>query len=336
MRQKCLAVGIILLFIGTAIIPSSAQNIEKSSSASRGHWLYVGGHGPGNYSTIGAAYFYASDGDTIFVYDGVYLGGITIAKTITLLGEVSHTVVEQTGAIFEITAPNVIIDRFTIIGGSDLWWNDAAVKVSSSGNKILNCTFLDNPQNGIFLGGSANENLIAWNVFQRQTHSIALEHSSNNTMLHNSFMAGGLYLYDNSENNTIAYNHFNGNNICINLDKCSKNLIENNSFHINTLGLKIWIGSGNLIQYNHFKSNKQGIYLLDAASNSIKANTFIWNKEHAFFDNGRNLWFNNFWGRPRLLPYLVWGQTDGMFPDNPRPTFQIDIHPRLLPLKAPV
>ena len=68
MKRKWLAVGIILLFIGTAIIPSSGQNIEKSSSASRGNWLYVGGSGPGNYTKIQDAIDNASDGDTLFVY----------------------------------------------------------------------------------------------------------------------------------------------------------------------------------------------------------------------------------------------------------------------------
>jgi hypothetical protein len=45
MIRKWLAVGIILLFVGTSIIPANAQNTEKETS--RG-WLYVGGSGPGN------------------------------------------------------------------------------------------------------------------------------------------------------------------------------------------------------------------------------------------------------------------------------------------------
>lgn len=46
---KCLKVGIILIFLEVCIIPSSTQNIEKSSqSSSRDNWLYVGESGPGN------------------------------------------------------------------------------------------------------------------------------------------------------------------------------------------------------------------------------------------------------------------------------------------------
>ncbi|MBE3093908.1 MAG: hypothetical protein IMZ52_02670, partial [Actinobacteria bacterium] len=66
---KCLVVGIILLFIGTGIIPAIAQESEKpSQSTSRGNWLYVGGSGPGNYSSIQAAINATSSGDTVFVY----------------------------------------------------------------------------------------------------------------------------------------------------------------------------------------------------------------------------------------------------------------------------
>jgi len=69
MRQslvhKGLAVGIILLFIGTCIIPSTAQDTEKpSQSTSRGNWLYVGGSGPGNYTKIQDAINDSFDGDT--------------------------------------------------------------------------------------------------------------------------------------------------------------------------------------------------------------------------------------------------------------------------------
>ncbi len=56
MKRKGLAVGIILLFVGTCIIPAIAQDIEKPSLlTSSGNWLYVGGSGLGNFSTIQSA-----------------------------------------------------------------------------------------------------------------------------------------------------------------------------------------------------------------------------------------------------------------------------------------
>ncbi|MBE3136035.1 MAG: hypothetical protein IMZ43_01355 [Thermoplasmata archaeon] len=68
---KGLTVSVILLFVGTCIIPSNAHDTEKpSQSTSRGNWLYVGGSGPGNYSTIQDAIDNASDSDTVYIYNG--------------------------------------------------------------------------------------------------------------------------------------------------------------------------------------------------------------------------------------------------------------------------
>ena len=85
-----MAVGIILLFIGTAIIPSSGQKMEKLSlPTSRGNILYVGGSGPGNYSKIQDAIDNASDGDTVFVFNdsSPYNENIIVNKQISLIGE---------------------------------------------------------------------------------------------------------------------------------------------------------------------------------------------------------------------------------------------------------
>ena len=69
MKAKWLAVGIILLFISLAYAPAVAQTTEKPLSTARGNWLYVGGSGPGNYTTIQSAINDANPGDTVFVYN---------------------------------------------------------------------------------------------------------------------------------------------------------------------------------------------------------------------------------------------------------------------------
>ncbi len=80
MKMKCLAIGIILLFVGVTIAPAIAQETEKPLPTSRGNWLYVGGSGPGNYSKIQDAIDNAFDGDTIIVYSGTYYEAITLNK----------------------------------------------------------------------------------------------------------------------------------------------------------------------------------------------------------------------------------------------------------------
>jgi len=88
MKRKWLAIGIILLFVGSCIIPAIAQNIEPLPT-SRGNWLYVGGSGAGNYTRIQDAINDSSDDDTVFVYDdsSPYDENLRIKKSIQLIGE---------------------------------------------------------------------------------------------------------------------------------------------------------------------------------------------------------------------------------------------------------
>ena len=122
MKRKCLAIGIILLFVGTCIIPAIAQDTEKSLPTSRGNWLYVGGSGPGNYTKIQDAIDDAIDGDTVFVYDdsSPYIENIGIDKSIQLLGENKNTTIidgTQKGHTIVLKSNNSTIQGFTIKNG---------------------------------------------------------------------------------------------------------------------------------------------------------------------------------------------------------------------------
>ena len=81
-------VGITILFLGLSITPSVAIiSINRSSILiSDGNTLYVGGSGPGNYTSIQDAIDNASDGNTIFIYNGKY-DGFTANKTLNIIGE---------------------------------------------------------------------------------------------------------------------------------------------------------------------------------------------------------------------------------------------------------
>ncbi len=122
MRWKWLAVGIIVLFVGTSFIPAIAQDTGKPLPASRGNWYYVGGSGPGNYSKIQDAIDNASAGDTIFVYDdsAPYFERLIINTTLALLGENRTTTIINSTAydydtVVTINADDTILTGFTIV-----------------------------------------------------------------------------------------------------------------------------------------------------------------------------------------------------------------------------
>ena len=150
MKRKCLAVGIIFLFVGTCIITATAQNTEKSQT-SRGNWLYVGGNGPGNYTKIQDAINDSSNGDTIYVFNGTYHEAVTVnVGDLTILGEGRDVTIIDANwtdtAVF-IDKNFVSLHGFTIIG------NKSGIYVQG---ELLTITISDNNLTQNYLGSSLN------------------------------------------------------------------------------------------------------------------------------------------------------------------------------------
>jgi len=119
--KKILTIGIMLLFVGMTIAPTSGIDLGKQST-----WvtlgrdtLYVGGTGTGNYSTIQEAIDDASDGDIVFVYDdsSPYVENVVVNKSINLIGEDKYSTAidgDMSGDGILVTADWVNISGFTI------------------------------------------------------------------------------------------------------------------------------------------------------------------------------------------------------------------------------
>jgi len=296
MKRKWLAVGIILLFVGTCIIPAIAQNTEKQSSASRGNWLYVGGSGPGNYSKIQDAINASSDGDTVFVFSGTYRQGeITINKRIDLIGENRNTTIYDGDYInaFIITKNNVNISGFNFFNPQD------AICIYSNNNTIMDNIFYSCIR-GIHLIGGSSYNKINGNIFNCiDWAAILAEWGSYNEISHNFIYNcathGGLLLINN---------HFT--------------LISNNYFGNNSAAITYWDGGNQITICNNIFYKNEHALSIAGGKNFIKNNNFIRNKIDASFKSWKgSLWdsifggkiklSDNYWNRPRLLPKLILG-----------------------------
>ena len=111
MKRKIVGIFVCVLLVGVAILPVSATAIKEQPSniLFNGKTLYVGGDGPNNYTAIQDAIDAAEDGDTIYVYSGIYYENITVDKTITLQGEDKiSTIIDggETGDVINIIADN--------------------------------------------------------------------------------------------------------------------------------------------------------------------------------------------------------------------------------------
>jgi len=298
MKRKVLAVGIILLFVATGIIPSGAQDIEKPSLPTySGHWLYVGGSGPGNYTRIQDAIDNASDGDTVYVYAGRYLGNIVINASIDLIGENKNTTIIDENT--DIEDPQLIEANLYIFADS----------VNITGFTIQNCYGC-----GIFLNSSYAH--ITGNIFYNNSHGIHFYGLPNSHV-------------------SISKNIFSNNYCGIYPGYCKNCTISENNFIKNDFGIRIFDAVNNTICNNNIESNTQcGILVFEkSTSNYIYKNNFINNTKSAYFYwfSFQNKWDGNFWNEPTDKPVIIFGSIGLVF----IPWINIDWHPAQEPYDIP-
>ena len=206
-----------------------------------GTTLFVGGLGPGNYTSIQGAVLNASEGDTVFVYNGTYDEQVTITKSINLVGLDRDTTiikVNKTGRAVYVTADWVNISGFTMLAMPDPPWPPMEIfgveLYEVEHCRVDNVRFQTN-QIGLFLV-SSSYNVIA-----------------NNTMINN---VDGVTL-TNSEKNLIINNTlFSNNEAGIRLLESGDNaIVGNNASGNGGDGIRISMSSNNAIYYNYLSGN---------------------------------------------------------------------------------
>ena len=251
------------------IVEKQDNGAVKTGFNPRGNILYVGGSGPGNYTVIQDAVDDASDGDTVFVYSGIYYETIFINKQIDLIGEDRET---------------------TILDGERHWgnaWNNILIcntnYVTIRGFSIINCNLSD----GAGLYSSADDVIIYDNIFSNTYHGIELVTAYNVTISENIIennADNGIDLLYSSDNiiigNTITANGDDG----INMDRSPGNTISENSIKDNVgNGVKNSGSSYSIISSNEVINNNYGIRLSRSSNNSVLENVVSHNTYYGVY-----------------------------------------------------
>jgi nitrous oxidase accessory protein len=317
--KKALAFAVLILFIVMCINPSSAVNNVKKpfTPIFNGNTLYVGGNGTGNYSIIQDAIENASNGDTVFVYNGIYYENVVVNKTINLIGQSRDiTIIDggKNGDVIYISADWVNISGFTITNAKKSL-TLAGIKILTNHNTLINNNISYNEATGI-LGYNSSYNLIKDNcMINNVFYNIFLdEFSNNNLILQNSFSTNGSWPWtcDGIWLSQSSYNIIHGNYLCYlrslsislyegsNYNEVSENNIINcyitndlamaiiesdfNNVFKNKIkgysghGLSICFSEGNTIEDNTIMlNNGSGINLFQGVNNIMKENNLISN-----------------------------------------------------------
>ncbi|MFX0185315.1 MAG: nitrous oxide reductase family maturation protein NosD [Candidatus Hodarchaeota archaeon] len=152
--------------------------------------------------------------------------------------------------------------------------------------------------------------------FPTNTWGISMSHNSSNNIVKENTITDHLWgiQITNSYNNIISENTITNSYFSISLDNSSnqeinRNIITNNFF--NGLSLKEKSNNNAIVRNTISNSSEYGIYLEFSFYNTIKENNFIENDISAYFENSLlNRWIRNYWDRPRLLPYPIFGNME--------------------------
>ena len=131
------------------------------------------------YDTIQKGIDNATDGDTVFVFNGTYIENVIVNKSIDLVGDgKSNTTIDGSGAgpVISITVNNVDIQGFTIQNSGE---GHAAVVLNGLKHCNVSQNIVAGNYFGIILGYSSN-NRINGNTLTDNYCAILLHESDNN------------------------------------------------------------------------------------------------------------------------------------------------------------
>ena len=257
MKKSILMALLILISIFTTltIFPETA----------RATTLYVGGAGPGNYTTIQEAIDAASPDDTVYVYNGTYDENVVVNRTISLVGESREdTVIDANSTAIQptlrVTADHATVNGFSITHtGDPSGWGDPRVAVSMSCSDwcLVRDCFMFDVEIGVSMQ-QARGSTVSENVFSNNSWGgIRISNSYDNLIIDNVVVESG---WDGGI--VVAYSDFNvisGNNI-------------SNSFS----GIHLWNADSNTIVDNEVQvSRLPGIYLEESRNNSLQRNRMM-------------------------------------------------------------
>lgn len=248
--RKGSAVGIILLFIVLNIAPGINAKTPQTDrsiaiydfrSPQKGHWMYVGGTGPGNYTRIQDAINDSDDGDTIFIYATAspYYEHLRITKSISLQGEAKKSTIIDGGGkhtVIDIEANRVAVGELTVRKG------EHGINFAETKN---NCTIYDTIVQDCSICGihisKASFTMVKRNNITNCSYGIGVASTSMNEISNNCIEKSryyGLYCYYCSSiivtGNTIINNEQG-----VYLDSSTHVQVTNNTFLVKN-GIKIF------------------------------------------------------------------------------------------------
>ena len=286
-----------------------------------------GEHNKVTYNTISHNHF------------GIYLDDSSDYNTISenTIGNNYNSILLDQGSDFNNLLTNIIEynkeaiqisgDSNTLSGNTITHNNDSGILLDYCDFNIVSNNSITNNSLGLTITHCDSNNIIKNIVSGNNNNGISLIGDNNSLYLNliNNNTQNGIQVLSGSNNN-ISVNILTSNDNGISLIKSRNGRITNNNITLNSeSGITLNCSYNNMISTNRISQNEKGIKLISSTNNTIITNNFLRNRRHALFENCTNKWDENYWGRPRLLPKLIFGIQNNQ--DEWLPFFDIDWHP---------
>ncbi|MHC1756950.1 MAG: NosD domain-containing protein [Methanosarcina sp.] len=240
----CFAVGFLLLLLSSG--SAAARRITVGSDENK------------DFPSIQEAVNAAESGDTVYVYNGLYVENIYLDKEISvrsISGKPEKNIVMAKNPgdhVFHVIANNVTISGFSINGANDT--QKAGIYLENTHGIMISNNNLSSNHLGVYLD-SSNTNMLNLNDISENDIGIFLNASEDNWII----------------NNKVKMNSLNG----IFLEASNGNQLKGNLLHFNTeYGLMLSNSSKNLIYDNYFQNSEnvgyEGTNLENAWNMSMK------------------------------------------------------------------
>ncbi len=266
--------------------------------------IYIDDEGGKDFKTIQEGVDEASQGDTLFIHDGIYKENIVIRKSTWLKGEsVKNTIVhskQQSDSYgIHILCDNVTVENLSIKNSDGGIYiekshnntikknffdnNRVCIQLSfSDDNDILSNTISNESRAGIIIVNSSN-NIVKNNIINSHEDTIYIRFSNNNTIRNNVCSNGRIVLGDSFDNNMHHNIISNSWMMGIFIPGSNNNKIENNTISNASWGFNICHSYNNLIAHNTISNNSIGIRLDNCGKED---NIFI---DNSFINNGQDI-----------------------------------------------
>jgi len=241
-------------------------------------------------------------------------------KNNTVNGKPLYYYINKNDFAVPIDAGQIVLVNCTNVTIKDLYMSqdDFAIILAYCSNCLLENLTISETDGEVLLFHCEN-NTLQNNIISNTLKAICLEFKSKNNIVRYNDVSNnyvGISIFISANNNSIYQNKAHDNDefgieiVSYHGGVQQNNNVSENQIYNNRVGIYLRENSiKNIIKSNSITKNKMGIVLEKSSDyNIIKYNTF---KRvllpAAFIECTRNIWYQNYWNRPRFVPFPILG-----------------------------